>query len=181
VRGDRNESSGTGYGKGSRDISVLAGALHIVAAQIFKGHGRGKGVARRGGIDLLDVVGRDDLEIGAVVEIDAPFAQLQYEILCLDPRRKSKAGLETTFNARRTDSGIGVGLLLVRRKDLDRTEVFKREKELTEIGLGVPQITRLIRLLRERGIDIRDDLYTVEAVKRELAKMLPRSGRGGGI
>jgi len=60
-------------------------------------------------------------------------------------------------------------------------EVFKREKELTEIGLGVPQITRLIRLLRERGIDIRDDLYTVEAVKRELAKMLPRSGRGGGI
>ena len=38
----------------------------------------------------------------------------------------------------------------------------------------------LIRLLRERGIDIRDDLYTVEDVKRELASMLPRSEKGGG-
>ena len=56
-------------------------------------------------------------------------------------------------------------------------EVFRRERELTEIGLGVPQITRLIRLLREKGIDIRDDLYTVEDVERELAKMLPRVGR----
>ncbi|MBQ9116063.1 MAG: energy-coupling factor transporter ATPase [Clostridia bacterium] len=57
-------------------------------------------------------------------------------------------------------------------------EVFRRERELTEIGLGVPQITRLTHLMRERGIDIRDDLYTVEDVRRELARMLPR--RGGG-
>ena len=60
-------------------------------------------------------------------------------------------------------------------------EVFRRERELTEIGLGVPQITRLIRLLREKGIDVRDDLYTVEAVKAELAKMLPRNGKGADI
>ena len=59
-------------------------------------------------------------------------------------------------------------------------EVFRRERELTEIGLGVPQITRLIHLLRHKGIDIRDDLYTVEDVKRELAKLLPRSGKGAG-
>ena len=55
-------------------------------------------------------------------------------------------------------------------------EVFRRERELTEIGLGVPQITRLTHLMRERGIDIRDDLYTVEDVRRELARMLPRRG-----
>ena len=53
-------------------------------------------------------------------------------------------------------------------------EVFKREKELTEIGLGVPQITRLVHLLRDKGIDIRDDLYTVSDVKRELARLLPK-------
>ncbi|MBR2460245.1 MAG: energy-coupling factor transporter ATPase [Clostridia bacterium] len=55
-------------------------------------------------------------------------------------------------------------------------EVFRRERELTEIGLGVPQITRLTHILRERGISIRDDLYTVEDVRVELAKMLPRKG-----
>lgn len=53
-------------------------------------------------------------------------------------------------------------------------EVFRRERELTEIGLGVPQITRFIHLLREKGIDIRDDLYTVSDVKRELAKLLTK-------
>lgn len=45
-------------------------------------------------------------------------------------------------------------------------EVFKRADELTGIGLSVPQITQVFLKLREKGIDIRSDVYTTEfAVK----------------
>lgn len=45
-------------------------------------------------------------------------------------------------------------------------EVFKRADELTEIGLSVPQITRVFMQLKKMGIDIRTDVYTNEfAVK----------------
>ncbi len=53
-------------------------------------------------------------------------------------------------------------------------QVFGREEELVGIGLGVPQITRLVHMLRGRGVDISGELFTVEAVKRELYKLLPR-------
>lgn len=39
-------------------------------------------------------------------------------------------------------------------------EVFKRADELTKIGLSVPQITRVFMQLKQRGIDIRTDVYT---------------------
>lgn len=41
-------------------------------------------------------------------------------------------------------------------------EVFEHESELTEMGLGVPQITRFIRMLRDAGVELRRDIYTVE-------------------
>ena len=49
-----------------------------------------------------------------------------------------------------------------------RNEVFSRGDELEEIGLGVPQITLLMRLLRERGVDISQDIYTVDDAERAL-------------
>jgi len=51
-------------------------------------------------------------------------------------------------------------------------EVFARISELSRVGLDIPQITQLIALLRERGLEIPADLYTVEdavaAVRRAL-------------
>ncbi len=41
-------------------------------------------------------------------------------------------------------------------------EVFEHEGELTEMGLGVPQVSRFIRLLREAGVPLRHDIYTVD-------------------
>jgi energy-coupling factor transport system ATP-binding protein len=42
-----------------------------------------------------------------------------------------------------------------------REEVFAHVEELAETGLDVPQITHLMRLLRERGIDVPKNIYTV--------------------
>lgn len=51
-------------------------------------------------------------------------------------------------------------------------EVFMHEKELIESGLGVPQITRFVRLLREEGIDLPENIYTVEEALREVKRLL---------
>ena len=52
----------------------------------------------------------------------------------------------------------------------DTDSVFAKASEITEIGLGVPQITRLTERLRELGVDLGNDVYTVDrAVERILA------------
>lgn len=47
-------------------------------------------------------------------------------------------------------------------------EVFTRSAELTEMGLSVPQVTTVFRLLRERGLDLPADVYTVRYAVRTL-------------
>lgn len=53
----------------------------------------------------------------------------------------------------------------------NRKEVFSRCDELESIGLGVPQITRLVMLLRDRGVEISPDIYTVDEAERALAAL----------
>ena len=53
----------------------------------------------------------------------------------------------------------------------NRDEVFERSSELAKVGLDIPQITRLVMILRERGIDIDENLYTVDAAKKALLKI----------
>ncbi|MCR6514681.1 energy-coupling factor transporter ATPase [Clostridium sp. LY3-2] len=54
-------------------------------------------------------------------------------------------------------------------------EVFREVETLEEIGLGVPQVTYLIRALRAKGIDIREDIYTIEEARKELIKIFGKS------
>jgi energy-coupling factor transport system ATP-binding protein len=63
------------------------------------------------------------------------------------------------------------GVFLYEKTD----KVFSRADEITEIGLDVPQITRLARLLKARGIDIGDDIYTVERAKERILEALKRT------
>ncbi len=53
----------------------------------------------------------------------------------------------------------------------DRKAVFSRPDELESIGLGVPQITKLVMLLRERGIEIPPDIYTVDEAQKALSSL----------
>lgn len=53
-------------------------------------------------------------------------------------------------------------------------EIFKREDELVEIGLGVPQITSFMRAFKKCIPDINDDVITIEEAKKELIKYLGR-------
>ena len=57
-----------------------------------------------------------------------------------------------------------------------RNEIFSRGDELESMGLGVPQITYLIRLLKEKGIEIAQDIYTVDDAEAALLAIF-----GGGV
>ncbi len=47
-------------------------------------------------------------------------------------------------------------------------EVFSKGERLAEIGLTVPQVTKIAMLLREKGLAISKDIYTVDKLKAEL-------------
>lgn len=54
------------------------------------------------------------------------------------------------------------------------SEVFKNIEELESVGLAVPQVTYLIRALREKGFDISENIITIEQAKKELLKFLKK-------
>lgn len=51
-------------------------------------------------------------------------------------------------------------------------EIFKEVEILEEIGLGVPQVTYLMRALKEKGFNVSDEVFTVEQGSKELLKVL---------
>lgn len=51
-------------------------------------------------------------------------------------------------------------------------EVFKEVETLEKIGLGVPQVTYLVRELRKKGFNISDNIFTIDEAKKELLSIL---------
>jgi len=56
-------------------------------------------------------------------------------------------------------------------------EVFAHANELSGMGLDVPQITRVFFSLKEKGFDVRTDIYTIEGAKKAILSC-PRKGVG---
>ncbi|MBO5931419.1 MAG: energy-coupling factor transporter ATPase [Clostridia bacterium] len=57
-----------------------------------------------------------------------------------------------------------------------REEVFAHVDELAKTGLDAPQITNLMCLLRERGVDVPQNIYTVEEATAALKQLLLTGG-----
>lgn len=55
-------------------------------------------------------------------------------------------------------------------------EVFSRTEELVGMGLAAPQVTKIFMALKKQGFDVRTQVYTVEAARRELLRALERAG-----
>ena len=51
-------------------------------------------------------------------------------------------------------------------------EVFSNSANLTDIGLDIPQITKIVTNIREVGIDINSGIYTVDDAYNALVKLL---------
>lgn len=53
-------------------------------------------------------------------------------------------------------------------------EVFRRANELENLGLGVPQITKFMKIFKKKGNDVKDDVLTVDEAKEEILMFLRR-------
>ena len=53
-------------------------------------------------------------------------------------------------------------------------EVFSQHRLLLEVGLDVPEITGIVLALREAGIDISEDIYTVDGAVLALSQLYQR-------
>ena len=51
----------------------------------------------------------------------------------------------------------------------DTAAVFRRVEQLEQLGLSVPQVTKICAELRKRGIPLGNDIYTVQEAVRQLA------------
>ena len=51
-------------------------------------------------------------------------------------------------------------------------EVYSRGNELKNMGLNIPQVTDIFIKLKERGVDCKTDIYTLEQAQAELERLL---------
>lgn len=51
-------------------------------------------------------------------------------------------------------------------------EVYSKVDILKKAGLGIPQMTELARKLRDKGVNIKTDVLTVEEAKKEIIKLI---------
>ena len=58
-------------------------------------------------------------------------------------------------------------------------EVFKQSDLLESIGLGVPQVTYLMKELKKKGFNVSEDAYTIEQAKEELLKLFNINSKEG--
>lgn len=52
--------------------------------------------------------------------------------------------------------------------DDEPKEIFKHYEELEEVGLAAPQVTYIMKKLRDSGYDVKVDVTTIEEAKREI-------------
>jgi len=57
-------------------------------------------------------------------------------------------------------------------------EVFEQADYLEQIGLGVPQVTKLLRTLQAKGCAVRPDLFTLEDAEEEIVRLLETKKNG---
>ena len=55
------------------------------------------------------------------------------------------------------------------------SEVFGRAADLESVGLTVPQVTKMMLLLAEKGFDVRTDIYTVAQAKAEIERLMEQA------
>lgn len=131
--------------------------------------------------------------IAAVLAMNPEILILDEPTAMLDP--KGRKEVIKTVKKLNKEKGITVVLIthyMDEAAEADRTivmddgrivldsapkEVFKNVEKLKELGLDVPQVTELAYELRKMGIEISDDVLTVDECFAELVKVLGGKSR----
>ena len=54
-------------------------------------------------------------------------------------------------------------------------QIFSKAAYLSQIGLDVPGITRMMQIIKQSGMDVNDNVYTLEAAKQELCALFEKN------
>ncbi len=57
----------------------------------------------------------------------------------------------------------------------DRDYVFSRSERLTEVGLDIPQVTKMMLILKEHGVDVDGGIYTVDQALERVLKIYQKT------
>ena len=120
-----------------------------------------------------------------VLVLDEPCAGLDpkgrnviLDLIC-EYRRKTGSTVLVVSHSMEDISKIATKILVMNDSKLafyDTVEnVFAKRSELIEMGLNIPEITKLFLKLKKAGYDVRTDIYTLEQAEKEL---LALAGRG---
>ena len=117
-----------------------------------------------------------------ILILDEPAAGLdpagRNEILCKirDMHRRLGITVVLVSHSMEDIAGLADRIVVMNRGRVamvDKTaEVFKAAEALKEMGLSVPQITEVCNRLKAAGLPLSEGIYTVEAAKSELRKIL---------
>ena len=119
-------------------------------------------------------MGLDEAEVQRRVREAAAFVGLSDELL-------EKSPFELSGGQKRRVAIAGV-MAMHRAKIAmyDTVEnVFARAQELLELGLSVPQVTQIFLKLRQMGLDIPADVYTIPYAVKTIQKALAAKQGGG--
>jgi energy-coupling factor transport system ATP-binding protein len=106
----------------------------------------------------LDPKGRDDI-LGKIVEL---YQENDMTIILVSHSMEDVAKVANRVIV--MDSGKCI-------LDGAPKEIFKEIELLENVGLAVPQVTYLVRELRNKGFDIPEDIFTLERAKEELLRL----------
>ena len=119
-----------------------------------------------------------------VLILDEPCAGLdpkgRDEILTLIKKIREETGMTVILVSHSMDDvAENTERLLVMYKgelvfDAAPKEVFSEYETMTEIGLDIPQVTKVLRGLKERGINVNCDAITLEEAKTEILRSYGR-------
>lgn len=98
--------------------------------------------------------------------------------LIRDYRKKTGSTVLVVSHSMEDISKIATKILVMNDSKLafyDTVEnVFSHSDELKEMGLNIPELTKLFLKLKNKGYDVRTDIYTLEQAKEELLGLIER-------
>ena len=93
-------------------------------------------------------------------------------------QNKTNAGIIIVSHSMEDLSKICDKLLVLNKGEVELfgtvEQIFSDSKKLNELGLDVPMITRVMLELKNNGLDVNTDVFTVEAAAEEILKLLHR-------
>lgn len=124
-----------------------------------------------------------------VLILDEPSAGLdprgREQILTLIQNYREQTGCTVMIVSHSMDdvAQIATKVLVINEHKVDMygtvEEVYHESQHLLDIGLDIPQITKIFIGLKQKGFPVRTDVYTVEQGEKELRRLFAESGKGG--